>query len=311
MISSLNTIIGRLHAKQLRLLVALGENGSLLNAARELSMSQPGASKALREIELTFGVELFTRTNRGLEPNAAGYCVMRYAKLFQADIMHLREELIGVMSGSGGHVSAGSIMGAVPLLTVATTFLLDQQPQMSIEVVEDTSAKLLSLLDEGQIDLALCRTSVSRTPELYISVNVQNETLSVIASAQHPLAKSKRLNLVDLADARWIVYRANMPIRRLFEREFHEAGLRVPVNLIETTSAFVTMSLLQKNHDFVTILPAAVADFFIEQGWAKKLALPIQSRTEPYELVTRKGAPISPGAQLLITELTKLSGTIE
>lgn len=307
MISSLNTIIGRLHAKQLRLLVALGEHGSLLNAAREVSMSQPGASKALREIESTFGVELFTRTNRGLEPNVSGQCVIRYAKLFHTDMAHLREELIGVLDGHGCRVSAGSIMGAVPLLSEAVTSLLALQPKMSVEVIEDTSSTLLRHLDEGRVDLALCRTSVSRSPDLYASVNVQREKLTVIASAQHPLAEAKRLTLADLIDARWIVYRANMPIRRLFEREFDEAGLRVPLHLIETTSAFATMSLLQRNHDFVTVLPAAVADVFTAQGWAKKLALPIKSRSEPYEMVTRQGAPISPGAKLLMAELQKFS----
>ena len=307
MIPSLNTIIGRLHAKQLRLLVALAEHGSLLNAAREVSISQPGASKALREIESTFGLELFTRTNRGLEPNAAGQCVVRYAKLFQSDIAHLREELVGVLSGCGGRVSVGSIMGAVPLLTEAVTSLLAVQPDMSVEIIEDTSAMLLSLLDEGRIDLALCRTSVSRSPELYASLGVQKETLSIIASVHHPLAKAKRLKLADLAEVRWVVYRANMPIRRLLEREFQDAGLRVPVHVVETTSAFATISLLQKNPGFVTMLPAAVANFFMAQGWACKLALPVKSPSEPYELVTRQGASITPGAHLLMAELKKLS----
>lgn len=309
MIPSLNSIVGRLHAKQLRLLAALGDHGSLLNAAREVAMSQPGASKALREIESIFGVELFVRTNRGLEPNAAGHCVIRYAHLFQTDIAHLRDELLDVLRGYGGRVSAGTIMGAVPFLTTAMNSLLSEQPQMSIEVLEDTSAALLGLLDEGRIDLALCRTSVSRSPELYSSIVVQEESLVVIASTAHRLAGAEQLTLAELEGAHWVVYRANMPIRRLLEREFYEAGLRMPVHLVETTSAFTTMSLLQTNPEFVAMLPLAVADFCTGQGWACKLALPVTSRSEPYELVTRQGAPLSPGAQLLIKALTRNSTT--
>ena len=64
----LSSIISRLHLKQLRLLVALGEHGSLLKASRQVALTQPGASKALQEIETTFGTPLFVRTNRGLEP---------------------------------------------------------------------------------------------------------------------------------------------------------------------------------------------------------------------------------------------------
>lgn len=307
MISSLNTIVGRLHFKQLRLLVALADHGSLLNAAREVAMSQPGASKALKEIESTFGIELFTRTNRGLEPNPAGRCVIKYARLFQTDIAHLREELIGVLSGSGGRVAAGMIMGAVPLMTEAVSALVKLQPQMSVELIEDTSASLLALLDEGRIDLAVCRSSVSRAPEQYTSVDIQSEALTVVAHAHHPLAKKKRVGLEDVVDARWIVYRANMPIRRLFEQEFDAAGLKVPLYLIETTSAFATSSLLRSNPGMLTLLPVAVADQFVQQGWATRLPLTIKSGSEPYALVTRKGAAMMPGAHLLTAELHRLS----
>lgn len=307
MISSLNTIIGRLHAKQLRLLVALADQGSLLGAGKEVSLSQPGASKALREIESTFGMELFTRTNRGLEPNAAGHSVIRYARLFQTDIAHLRDELIGMMTGRGGRVSVGTIMGAVPFLTEALTGLLAAQPHISVEIIEDTSETLLGLLDEGRLDLAICRTSVSGSPELYASVEVQKEVLIIIASAHHPLVKRKRLSLSNLVEMQWIVYRANMPIRRLLEREFHEAGLRMPQHVIETTSAFATISLLQKKPGFVTMLPVSIAGFFVAQGWASELPLSVTSRSEPYELVTRQGASLTPCAHLLLAELKRLS----
>lgn len=305
MISSLNTIVGRLHAKQLRLLVALADHGSLLNAAREVALSQPGASKSLREIESLFGTRLFTRTNRGLVPNPAGHCVVQYARLFQTDIAHLREALIGVLNGSGGRVAAGMVMGAVPLVVEAVTGLAARQPQLSVELVEDTSAALLALLDEGRIDLAVCRTSVSRAPARYEACDLQAETLAVVAHAEHALARRKRVPLAALAGARWVVYRAQMPIRRLFEQEFLAAGLKLPQHPIETTSAFATAALLQRNRDMLTLLPTAVADQFVQQGWAARLALSIRSRSEPYELVTRKGAALPPGAQLLMAELQR------
>ena len=126
----LPSIISRLHLKQLRLLVALGEHGSLLKASRQVALTQPGASKALQEIETTFGTRLFVRTNRGLEPNAVGHCVIRYARLIQTDVAHLRDEIVGIMRGQGGRVAAGVIMGAVPLLTDAISALVARQADL-------------------------------------------------------------------------------------------------------------------------------------------------------------------------------------
>ena len=159
----LPSIISRLHLKQLRLLVALGEHGSLLKASRQVALTQPGASKALQEIETTFGTSLFVRTNRGLEPNDVGHCVIRYARLIQTDVSHRRDEIVGILRGQGGRVAAGVIMGAVPLLTDAISALVARQADLSVEIVEDTSAALLAQLDAGRLDLAICRTTVSQT----------------------------------------------------------------------------------------------------------------------------------------------------
>ncbi|VVD77798.1 LysR family transcriptional regulator [Pandoraea capi] len=306
---SLNSIISRLHVKQLRLLIAIEEHGSLLGAAKQLAMTQPGASKALHEIETTFGTALFERSNRGLEPNAVGHCVIRYARLIQSDLAHLREEMVGIMRGHGGRVSVGVIMGAVPLLTDAITSVSEVQPEMSIEIVEDTSATLLSQIDAGRLDLAVCRTSVSQTPYLYDSVFVQDETLAVIASSAHPLANAASVSLETLADYRWVVYRANMPMRRLLEREFHDAGLRFPAHLLETTSAFATVSLLQKNPALVALVSIDVARFYTEHGVACTLPLQLSSLSEPYELVTRRGAPTSHGARMLMDAIVANGAT--
>jgi len=299
----LHSIISRLHLKQLRLLVALGEHGSLLKAAQQVALTQPGASKALQEIETTFGTPLFVRTNRGLEPNAVGHCVIRYAHLIQTDLAHLREEIVGILRGQGGRVAAGVIMGAVPLLTEAISVLVARQADLSVEIVEDTSAALLAQLDAGRLDLAICRTTSSQAPQVYDSVKLQDETLAIIANVDHPLKRAKKLTLQELAPYRWVVYRANMPMRLLLEGEFRDCGIRFPQHLLETTSAFATLALLQANPSFVALVSIEVAQFFAHQQMSCILPLALASRSEPYELVTRKGAPVSPAGKLLIDEL--------
>jgi DNA-binding transcriptional LysR family regulator len=308
MIPPLSSILSRLHLKQLRLLVALADYGSLLKAAEQVGLTQPGASKSLHEIESALGAELFVRTNRGLEPNDVGHCVIRYARLIQTDLAHLREEMIGILQGHGGRLSVGVIMGAVPLLTKALSRLLEKRPALSVEIVEDNSARLLNMLDDGRLDLAICRTSISQRPSLYDSIDVRDEQLAVVANVHHPLAAQKRLELSDLASFRWVVYSANMPMRLLLEREFHEAGLRFPLYLLETTSAFTTLSLLQRNPSLVALLSIDVAQFCTGFGMTTVLPLQLHSRSEPYQLVTRSNSVMSPVARLFVQELTCQTG---
>ena len=87
------------------------QHGSLLGAAKEVAINQPGANKALREIETTFGAALFVRTNRGLEANDLGLCVVRYARMIYTDLGHLRNELDAIQKGrqrpGGGRLHHG------------------------------------------------------------------------------------------------------------------------------------------------------------------------------------------------------------
>lgn len=304
MLPSINSILSRLRLKQLRLLIALGEQGSLIKAAEQVAISQPGATKALQEIEATFGTTLFVRTHRGLEPNDLGHCAIRYAKLIQTDLGHLRDEMIGILQGHGGRLAVGTIMGAVPFLSEALSALLERRPTLSVEIVEDTSARLLKLLDQGRLDVAVCRTSISRQPELYDSQPIRQETLAVVASRAHPLAGRETLELADLAESRWVVYSANMPMRVTLEREFHDAGIHFPTQLLETTSAFTTLTLLQKNPNLVALLSIDVARFCTAFGMTTILPLRLRNTSEPYELITRRGATVSPVARLLIDQLT-------
>ena len=87
---------------------------------------------------------------------------------------------------------------------------------------------------------------VTKSPELYESELLQPR-VRVIASIGSPLALADELTLRDLAHCKWIVYRANMPMRILLEREFYDAGIRFPTNLLETTSPFATLALLRRN----------------------------------------------------------------
>lgn len=83
-------------------------------------------------------------------------------------------------------------MGAVPLISTALSRVRSQQPAISIEIVEDTSARLLSLLDRGRLDAAICRSRVNQRPYLYDSLNIHEEQLAVICHPGTPWSSVSR-----------------------------------------------------------------------------------------------------------------------
>ena len=69
-------LLNRLRMRQVALLLAIDEHGTLRAAALELGMSQPAATKMLHELESALGQTLFDRVGRGLRLNPAGQAVM-------------------------------------------------------------------------------------------------------------------------------------------------------------------------------------------------------------------------------------------
>ncbi|MBV8625646.1 MAG: LysR family transcriptional regulator, partial [Herbaspirillum sp.] len=67
----------RLKTRQLLLLIALDDTRNIHRAASELNMTQPAASKQLKDLEDMLGVSLFERLPRGMRPSIYGEAMIR------------------------------------------------------------------------------------------------------------------------------------------------------------------------------------------------------------------------------------------
>ena len=65
---------------QLRYIITIADTGSMNKAAKELFISQPSLSQAVKELELEIGVELFQRNNRGVSVTQEGQEFLGYAR---------------------------------------------------------------------------------------------------------------------------------------------------------------------------------------------------------------------------------------
>ena len=67
-----NDRIGRrLKLRDLHILLAVVELGSMGKAATQLAMSQPAVSKAIADLEYALGVRVLDRSRQGVEPTVA------------------------------------------------------------------------------------------------------------------------------------------------------------------------------------------------------------------------------------------------
>ncbi|WP_233853065.1 LysR family transcriptional regulator [Paraburkholderia sp. HD33-4] len=301
---TLNVLLSKLRMKQLHLLIALDDHKSLHKAAGVMSMTQSAASKALQELEAMLDAPLFERSKSGMIPNQLGHCVIRYARVVTSDLTALCQDVAEIRSGRGGRLALGAIMGAIPDCVVpALNQLHAAQPGLSIEVVEDTSARMLAQLDDGRLDLVVGRAAVAADPSKYQYRPLGDEPLAVVVGYQHAPLPRREMTLRDLAGHRWVMYPSHMPLHALLEREMDLAGLDMPDNPISTASTFVTVALLQSSTELVSLLPSAIAGPFVRHKMLRVVPVRLKSPSQTFGIVTRKGGVLSPPAERFIALL--------
>ena len=301
----LSHLVGRLRFRQLSLLVALGEHRNLHRAAQAVHLAQPSATKLVHELEQLFAVPLFERLPRGMQPTELGLEVLAYAKRTLVGLERFAEDLESKRKGGYGQLMVGAIMGAAPdVVARAIADMKKERPLLAIRLMGETSDEIVNLLLEGKIDLAVGRFSDPLQHNVIDYEVLGNEILYIVARAGHSLSRIRKLELPMLSEVPWILQPLASPARQIIEQEFGQADMKTPSNIVECTSIFATLQLLQKS-DAVTMLPESVVRDHLAAGLLARLKLKVGKSLPGFGILTKRAEPLSTAAAEFISSLRR------
>jgi len=296
----------RLKLKQLRLLVAVADRGSILHAARDMNLSQPAATKMIKDLETDFEVQLFTRTNRGVVPTVYGDTLIRHGKLVFAQISHAAQELDDLTEGNAGRVVVGTLLAAsARLLPLAIDGVLKERPNLVIKVVEGTNEVLMPGLRAGELDLVVGRLPTHRHRSDLDQMRLYDEEIVACVRAGHPLAGRSRVSLADMAGFGWILPPAETTLRRQLDQHFASRPEVSPKRVVESVS-YLTNRALMAQSDLISVMPGQVAAVEIAGGASARLDWAVPVGTGPVGVSFRRADGLSPAARAFIRVLSEV-----
>jgi len=302
--------LSRLRFKQLALVASLTETRNLHASSRDLNLSQPGATKLLKEVERTLGVELFHRTGKGMEPTTFGHAVARHARTILSETARLKSQVDAMLRGDLGTVRLGAIMEAVPgVLTRVFSRVMDDSLGPLVNLTVSTSDHLIAALNEGQLDLALGRPVEHLDMGNIRFEPLWPEELSIVAAADHPLIGKTDLALDTLQGFEWILQPRPSPMRTSIELAFARAGLPLPINRLETASMLMTTVMISRSA-CLAVLPRSVAQFYIETGLIAEVAVPLGGFIGRYGLLLPNKDETDPAIETLVRQI-QIAATTE
>ena len=306
-IKIIERVSNRLKLKQLRLLVAIAEHSSILHAAEEICISQPAATKLLKDLEIDFDVQLFNRTNRGVVPTVFGEALVRHGKLILAQLSHAAQELDDLNEGLGGRVIVGTLLTAsAELLPKVIRNLHEQRPNVSIVVRDGTNDFLMPLLHSGELDMVVGRLAEYRYREEVTQEILYNEKVVVVCRKGHNLADRKDIKFDELVSNDWILPSTQTTLRRQIEKEFFDRGLSSPSNPVECVS-FLTNRTLLLTTDMIGIFPLHVVQKELDNGELVIIKCDLNIPESPVGVSYRREDALSPAATAFLADLRTVS----
>ncbi|MBQ1336359.1 MAG: LysR family transcriptional regulator [Selenomonadaceae bacterium] len=170
--------------KDMRAFYAIVEEGNISHAAQRLDIAQPALSRQMKRLEMALGVQLFERGSRRIRLTDAGQVLYSRVEHILGMVDGTVREITEIGSGVAGTVRLGTITtsGAMLLPELLTEFHR-RYPQVNFQLWEADGARILELLDNRIIEIAITRTQVD--DKVYDSIVLSNEPLVVIMNKGH------------------------------------------------------------------------------------------------------------------------------
>lgn len=173
--------------RQLEYAVALADHRHFARAASAVSVSQPGLSTQIRQLEQRLGVALFERDTTGTRMTAAGVDVVARARRILAEV----GELEAIAAGHHGVVRGQLRLAAIPtiapyLLPAVVDGLHAEWPEARLIIEELQTGPLVAAVEVGELDLGVVATPYE-TGSLHVE-ELCDEPFRLAVPDDHPLA---------------------------------------------------------------------------------------------------------------------------
>lgn len=247
--------------RQIELLVAVADTGSMHKAAQRLGIAQPAVSRVLAGIEQSIGARLFERTSVGsaLTPRGAALAVQARAVL----------SVLQRMEDVGEQATPTIRFGCIPrAMHTLMPFLIESLgPEARLQVKEDGSPLLFSAMQQAKLDFAVMRhvSGVAGMVDRLVAHRLYDERPVVIRNPHRPFSRKKVHLLRDLGAHGWALPASGTTTRTLLERFWQELGV-APIRPVIETRSYESSIALVSSTDLLSIIPHSIARSYERAG---------------------------------------------
>ncbi|AZF37941.1 Cys regulon transcriptional activator CysB [Pseudomonas sp. R1-43-08] len=297
--------------RQLRYFVTTAECGSVAEASRKLYIAQPSVSTAIKQLEDSFGVQLFIRHHaQGVSLTPSGARFYRKALELLRVAHEFEQNALADNDVVAGQIDIGCFETVAPLyLPRLIAGFKTRWPGVEIRLRDGEQQELVQALTAGTIDVAMLFEhdlggAIETTPLM------PPQQPYALLPADHRFARQAKVSLVDLVLEPMILLDV-LPSRTYFVSIFDERGL-TPNIVFSSPSIEMVRGMVGRGFGFSILVTKPFSEYTYDGQ--KVVCIPLVETVTGSGLsaVWLKRAPLTKPVQLFVDycreELARLLG---
>ena len=293
----------RFRLRDLHVLFAVAQLGSMTQAARQLGVTQSAVSQIVTDLESALGVRLLDRSRRGVELTIYGAILLRRGKAAFGELRQSIQEIESTADPMAGEIRIGcpeSISAAILPPIVQAFSKKYSRVRLQFDTV--TGANSAPGLRDRSLDLVFARggralANLQAADDMDVKTALDDK-LVVVAGAHSRWARRRKIDLAELAEEPWIFTPFGWG-DEVLPSVFAARGIDMPIASVKTFSIHLRINLVADG-PFITALPASVLKLYGERLSLKALPVDLPVRPWSVAIVTLKNRTLSPVVERFI-----------
>lgn len=234
-------LMAKLHSRigtfrQLEILLAVYQTGSITAAAKKLFLTQPTVSIQLKKLSAAVGVPVYDYVGRKLIFTQAGIEVINSARDVLGGIERLEMKLLDMQGLKVGTLRLAVVTTAKYFIPHLLGEFLKHYPDIDIDFKVGNRQQIMDWIATGEDDFYVFSHPLENC-KLQLHEFLPNPLIA-IAQNDHPLADERNIPLQRFADQPFLIRESGSGTRYAVERNFARLGVQPNVRMtIESNEA--------------------------------------------------------------------------
>lgn len=230
--------------RHLRYFDAVAETLNFTRAAERLHVTQSTLSHQIRQLEEELGMPLFDRGGKSVRLTEAGELLRSQ----MAPALQQIDMAVQALRRPGEAITGSIRLGTTPsfntrMVPQCVATLLNAYPGIEVIVEELAAGQILKRLRSGHLDIAVAYPPAEGS-DLWFEP-LYREELRLVVGVRHPLAKRRRVRMVELHNVRMVLLPAQFLTRKLLDECFEQAGAK-PILVAQINSVAPMIELIRQ-----------------------------------------------------------------